>query len=199
MEDMDFLLCGNPANHNLAIIFEKTWVFKVAVGIFNRAISLFPTGELAENLLICTKGIPSSSCLKFLKNLKAKKIVYLGDLDPTSFFTFLTLSYAKRKPNPKDKPKVKIKYTGITLMDYKEDYLIKIPEHEKVILSWVERFRIPELRKEIEFLKRNGRKIEMEGICQCWKIVRGKDNIHFKLSKAKLKKFEEYLRVKLEI
>ena len=146
----DFLLCGNSGNPKLVIIFEKTWVFEAAIEAFKTQIP-------------CTKGIPSSTCLKFLKTLKAKRLIYFGDLDPISFYTFLAISYAKRLPKPKDKPKLRVKYGGITLRDCKKYFSswIKIPDYEKVILSWVERFRIPELRKEIGFLKKSGRNMQV--------------------------------------
>ena len=77
--------------------------------------------------------------------------------------------------------------------------LDKIPDYEKVILSWVERFKIPELRKEIGFLKKNGRKIEIEGMCRCFKMVRDKKGIYFKVSKSKMREFEGYLKSKLKM
>ena len=184
----DFLLCGNSGNPKLVIIFEKTWVFEAAIEAFKTQIP-------------CTKGIPSSTCLKFLKTLKAKRLIYFGDLDPISFYTFLAISYAKRLPKPKDKLKLRVKYGGITLRDCKK-YLsswIKIPDYEKVILGWVERFKIPELRKEIGFLKKSGRKIEMEGICRCFKMVRDKEGIYFKVSRSKMREFEGYLKSKLKM
>jgi len=198
----DFLLCGNSGNPKLVIIFEKTWVFEAAIEAFKTQIpSLFPKSKLVENLFVCTKGIPSSTCLKFLKTLKAKRLIYFGDLDPISFYTFLAISYAKRLPKPKDKPKLRVKYGGITLRDCKK-YLsswIKIPDYEKVILSWIERFKIPELRKEIGFLKKSGRKMEMEGICRCFKMVRDKRGIYFKVSRSKMREFEGYLKSKLKM
>jgi len=198
----DFLLCGNSGNPKLVAIFEKTWVFEAAIEALKTQIpSLLPVWKLTENLFVCTRGIPSSACLKFLKTLKAKRLIYFGDLDPTSFYTFLVLSYAKRIPKPKDKPKLEVKYGGITLRDCQK-YLsswIKIPDYEWVILSWVERFKIPELRKEIEFLKKNGRKIEMEGICRCFKMVRDKEGIYFKVSRSKMREFESYLKSKLKM
>ena len=192
----DFLLCGNSGNPKLVAIFEKAWVFEAAI----KAV-----GSSHENLFICTRGIPSSACLKFLKTLKAKKRIYLGDLDPASFFTFLALSYAKRNPKPKDKPKLKIEYAGVTLKDFQkylsadEEYLIKILEYEKVILNFVEKFKLPELKREIEFLKKREKKIEIEGICRCFKIVRSRDKIYFKVQRRKMKDFENYLKAKLKI
>ena len=150
-------------------------------------------------------GIPSSACLKFIKTIKAKKLIYLGDLDPTSFYTFLAISHAKRNPKPKDKPKLKIEYAGVTLKDFQkylsadEEYLIKIPEYEKVILNFVEKFKLSELKREIKFLKKKEKKIEIERICRCFKIVRSRGNIYFRVQKRKMKDFENYLKAKLKI
>ena len=191
-EDTSYcLLYGNPITPSSVVIFEKAWVFEIAVNAFKNQM---------KNLFICMIGIPCPKCINFIKTIKTKKLIYLGDLDPTSFFTFLTLSYAKRKPNPKDKPKLKINYAGVTLKDYqkylsaKEESLIKLPEYEKVILNFVEKFKLQNLRQEIEFLKRTGRKVEIEGICRCFKIVQSK-----KIQKEKIKEFENYLKVKLKI
>ena len=202
----DFLLYGNPGNPKLVAIFEKAWVFEAAIEAFRSQItSPLPTSKLMDNLFICTRGIPSSACLKFIKTIKPKKLIYFGDLDPTSFFTFLALSHAKRNPKPKDKPKLKIKYVGVTLKDFQkylsadEEYLIKIPEYEKVILNFVEKFKLPELKREIEFLKKKEKKVEIEGICRCFKIVRSRGNIYFKVQNRKMKNFENYLKAKLKI
>jgi len=193
-EEEHYFLYGNPINPNLAVIFEKAWVFQIAVKAF---------GDPHKHLFVCTVGIPSLTCLKFIKTIKAKRLIYLGDLDPTSLYIFLTLSHAKRIPKPKDKPKLKIEYGGVTFEDQKHFYtgspLIKMDNAEKAVLDWIEKFRLPKLKQETEFLKRTGMKAEIEGICQCWKIVQGDGYIYCKFQREKVKDFENYLKSKFSL
>jgi len=155
----DYLIYGNPANPVSIILFEKRLPFEKAVDAFKDPTRLF----------ICSLGVPSIKCLNYVRTLRNKKILYFGDLDPISFFTFLTFSYAKRKPAPKDKQKFNIKYAGVSLIDYKKylsnkNVLINISNSEKIVLSFIEKFKIPQLKHEIKFLKKTGKKIEIEAL-----------------------------------
>ena len=155
----DYLIYGNPANPVSIMLFEKRLLFEKVVGTFKDPTRLF----------ICSLGIPSTKCLNYIRTLRTKKILYFGDLDPVSFFTFLTFLYAKRKPAPKGKQEINIKYAGVSLMDYKKylsdkNVLIKISDLEKIVLNFIEKFKIPQLRHEIEFLKKTGKKIEIEAL-----------------------------------
>ncbi len=158
-DDEDYLVYGNPVKPDLIILFEKRCVFEKAIDIFKDPTKLF----------VCSLGIPSTKCLKHIRTLRAKKILYFGDLDPISFFTFLTFLYAKRIPTPRDERRLNIKYTGVSLMDYNKylfnkNVLIKMSETEKLVLDFIKKFKIPQLKSEIEFLEKTGKKIEIEAI-----------------------------------
>ncbi len=153
----DYLIYGNPANPVSIILFEKRLSFEKAVDTFKDPTRLF----------ICSLGSPSTKCLNYLKSLQTKKILYFGDLDPTSFFTFLTFLYGKRKLTLKDKQKFNIKYAGVSLADYKKylsgkNVLIKISDSEKKVLNFIEKFKTPQLKQELKFLKETGNKVEIE-------------------------------------
>lgn len=133
------------------LIFEKVWVFEHAAELFDR------------RLLICTRGVPSESCLNFIKWLGYKNFIYFGDLDPISIYIYLTLIYCKRKFSQRDKPKLKIKF-GLKLADFRK-YIkkaaIKLNRNELALLAFLKQIK-PNL-KEIKFLER-GFKVEIEAL-----------------------------------
>jgi hypothetical protein len=153
----DYLIYGNPTTPNLVVLFEKRWVFEKAVDLFRNTKKLF----------ICSLGIPSNKCLNSIKKIKTKKVIYLGDLDPISFLTYLTFLHLKRKPTPKDKIKIRINFAGITLPDYKrylsnKDVLIKLPETEKIILDFVMKFKFNQLKQELKFIIERSLKLSLK-------------------------------------
>lgn len=156
----EYLVYGNPAKPKFVILFEKGVVFEKAVRII---------GKPSDFLLMSTLGVPSEKCLRFIESVKSKNIFYFGDMDPISFFTYLTVIYGNRNPSPKDKKKSNVRFCGITLQDCKKylsdrDTSIKLPDSELRILDFLKDFNIPELKGELEFLKEKKRKIEIDSL-----------------------------------
>jgi len=64
-EDIGYcLLYGNPITPGSVVIFEKAWVFEIAVNAFKNQM---------KNLFICMIGIPCPKCINFIKTIKTKK------------------------------------------------------------------------------------------------------------------------------
>jgi len=156
-----FLVCGNITNPRKVILFEKFWYFGKVVASL---------GNFHQNLFICSLGMPSNKCLNFIKNFANKKIIYFGDLDPVSLYTYLMFLFLKRNPTPKNKIKLSVEFGGITISDYKKylknrkTILIKLSNSERILLEYIKRFKIRELEKELKFLEENNVKIEIEAI-----------------------------------
>ncbi|MBI4176020.1 MAG: hypothetical protein HY518_02365 [Candidatus Aenigmarchaeota archaeon] len=156
-----FLVYGNPENPRHVVLFEKPHVFQKAVAVFaNRT-------ALRDNyLFMCGRGVPSGKCLDFLKRLEPVKVAYFGDMDPVSFYTYLAYAQLSRNPSPKGRPAMKVRLGGITAADYAHmrGKTIKMSHDELAVLDFVERFRPPQLRKEIGLLRETGWKVEMEAL-----------------------------------
>lgn len=108
-------------------------------------------------------------CLYFIKTLHSKNILYFGDLDATSIFTYLTFKYLKREPKNTDKPKLHVKFAGISMEDYNKylhdkNCLIKISNQEQDVLGFIEDFKLLELKKELKFIKEKNAKVELEAM-----------------------------------
>ena len=155
----DCLVYGNVVNPKNVFLFEKPRVFEKAVDILRNKVKV---------LLICSVGMPSSNCLKFIEKIKAKKISYIGDLDPTSLLIYLTILYGKINFTSKSKIKKQVKFTGVTYKDYKdylsEKVLIKLTEDEKQKLNKLLKFNVPQIKKEAKFLSEKGYKVEIEAV-----------------------------------
>jgi len=149
-----FLVHGDPTA-KIVLIFEKPWVFKHATELFD------------DQFLICTAGVPSKSCLDFIKKLGRKKFLYFGDLDPISIYIYLTLIYCKRKFSLRDKPKLTVKFCGLRFADFKKyltkKALIKLDQNELAVLDFLKQFKLPNLKRELKFLE-GGFKVEMEAL-----------------------------------
>jgi DNA topoisomerase VI subunit A len=155
-----FFVFGNAVDPKATLIFEKTNSFKNAVEHFD---------NIEEYLFICSAGIPSDACLEMVRKLNCPRIIYFGDLDPISILNCITFVYLRRAPSHSDRPKKSIIFGGLTFTDYKK-YLgktsdaIKMNNTEKAVLKQLERFNLPYLKEELEFLAMSGRKVEMDAL-----------------------------------
>ncbi len=156
----DYLVFGRMPKPKKIIVFEKYWAFERAIKILKNL----------QDLFVCTLGIPSQSCINFFKKFnKDTKILYFGDLDPISIYSYLTLLYLKHFPAPKDKMKLSVKYAGIKLYDYKnflknKNAEINLCKTEERLLEYIKSFNPSSLQREILFLSKNKVKIEMESL-----------------------------------
>lgn len=161
-EEDTYLAYGNVVNPKHILVFESLFFFQAIVGDIRK----LEYSHHRDLLFICSYGIPSQSLLDQLKKLMPSRVSYFGDMDPTSFFAYITLVYLSRTPNPKDKKKLLVNYGGLRTDDYakflgKKEVLIKMKEDEKKVLSFVEQFGLQdEIGKEIDFIKKKNAKVE---------------------------------------
>jgi DNA topoisomerase VI subunit A len=158
-EEDTFMVYGNQVDPKVIIIFEKRCIFEIMIPDMRHPI------DSARTLLISTFGVPSKKCLNFISKLKAPTY-YMGDLDPTSFYAYLTIKYLKRRVAPTDKVRFPIKFLGLTMEDIpaKPDISIKLQKYELEVLEYIKQFKTPELKKELDFLTKTSGKIEADGI-----------------------------------
>jgi len=127
-------------------------------------------GKNIKNVfLLSITGFPHSSTTKKISELKAPstKVYYFGDMDPVSFLAYYSL---KKGDNSfkKSTDKLQLKFLGINSDDLKryeipQRYRIKLRNEEHVMLNYIiENNLLPELGKEINFIKKSGYKAESE-------------------------------------
>jgi DNA topoisomerase VI subunit A len=163
-----YISYGNPVSPKYILVFEKEHMFELAV----KHIGLSPQAAL----MVCSRGIPSKRLLDDLRRFRDKKVRYFGDLDPHSIYAYLAIKYLRQKPQTRDFQKSKVRFCAITASDFEKYKLkevgISLSNDEKLILGYLDLFGIPELRPEIELLKSQRKKFEIEGLSHQFKYYK---------------------------
>jgi hypothetical protein len=160
-----YTIYGNPRTAKMAFIFEKDSSMALFRELWNWPINP------RQALTIISSFNPSKELLEDLPKMKLRKIFYIGDLDPVSIYTYLSLKHLNINPMPSDKPKLKLEGFRLSVKDCQKNIqmkraCIKLSDEEKIILDFVSKFNTPEIKSEIEFLKK-GIKFEIEGFINC--------------------------------
>ena len=150
-------MCLEIHQASKVLLFEKFWAFQSFVRGFKNAHNFY---------VMCSCGVPSRQCLNHLRKLKGKKILYFGDLDPTSIYTYLSFVFCKRRFKAGDRKLFDVKFAGLTFEDCKRFLSlrcrIKLNNKEEIVLSFVKGIGRG-LKKELSFLEK-GYKVEMEAL-----------------------------------
>ena len=147
---------GNNYDPKILLVIEK-------MSAYQKIINELKNDKIA---LICTKGFPNQSIIEGIKQAikKGIKTYYIGDLDPVSLSIYYTIRHNDLEfKNSKEKNN--ITYLGIKTSDLTnvpDNYKIKMTDEQRILDYLTNNNLLPELKKEIEFLKK-GYKIELEG------------------------------------